>query len=194
MGKSVSLIAQIDEEEAFIERDFKKTLDVDLDNLQTAIARHGGNYYRYGKLHALALREQVRMLNALAVAETEHKALYARLDESVRGDWEEGVKLTEAAVKSKVISSDDYVQSEENLAEMRGNITEFNFTVNILSVAEKVMSKTTEMLKTLGHIVRSEESSDGMHVLSRKEKLIQETARLKQQAREVINPRKRGRS
>lgn len=178
---------KIDEDERFEESDFEKDLEFDVDTLQTAITRHGGLYWKYGKLHALAIRVASEMQGRIDTAKREHDLLESQLNEFYRGQMlASGDKVTEKAVEVQVKKDTRFQQSMDTLSSLRSDLIGCQFTENILGLAEKIFSKRTDLLTTLGYMCGAADKAEGAQVLTRAEIARRETERLCSGARQVI--------
>jgi len=184
--KARSLIT-VDESEVFEESKFEEDLDVNLDDLQHAMTRHGASYWKYGKLSAIAVRLHERATLAYEIAKREHQSLEATTNEFYRkqllvASQDGSFKVTEKLIDSKVLQDEQYLGSQRGLDGLKEELVELEFTVGILSLAEKIFSKRTDILTTLGYLAQSEQKSGGMQVMSSKATARADVDQLKREA------------
>lgn len=203
MGKGrIDLGISLDDETRFEESDFEKELGIDLDNLTHEITRHGGRYWRYGKLHAVAMRAVAELRGQISVKERGLKPLLAELNEEHRERLTEEAENavsddrkfkapTEKQIEAAVLQDDKYLDALEEIDKLNGDLIEAQYTESILGLAEKLFSSRTEMLKTLGHLVRGESASDGMSIHGGREVARQSTEKLRAGMREAITKKNR---
>ena len=194
MPKTGHLEIELDEDVQFKESDLEHDLEFDMDTLQTAIIRHGGLYWKYGKMHALAIRVGSEMQTQIEAQKREMDLLESQLNEYYRGQLlASGEKATEKAIDVQVKKDVKYLQAADRMAQLRSELIMHQYTENILALAEKIFSKRTDLLTTLGFMFRSTAESDGLSIPSRNESLKRETDKLRAGAAAAIKTNKKGR-
>jgi hypothetical protein len=180
-------LVTVNTDETFEEDVFSAELDIDLGNLQEALTTHGGRYFRYGKLHAIAEKILGEQQLALEIEKRSHETLEAKLNESYRTELlsKPDVKVTEKLIASLVLQDENYLNSQVEIDSIKAQLIELQFTTSILALAEKIFSKRTDVLTTLGYMARSERESDGLQIMSSRRTQRSEVEKLKAQGKVV---------
>ena len=179
------LIAALSDDELFSEADFLKDADIDPSNLQSAIVKHSGQYYRYGKLHAVAMRLEEEAKLAVETRKSEVALVAAELETLYREQTASSARrTTDGAIRALVIADMKYMGVADALRDAETALSEAKFTKNILSLAEKVFARRSDLLQTLGYMDYAERNSNVE--VSRKEFNEMERTRQRREIERVV--------
>lgn len=131
--------------------DLDVLFSIDETALTQAFARQASLYARYGVLLAEAEQQ-------LAHAERVSDVEYAATEQAWRTQYaQDGQKLTEAGVKSLIITDPMYIETQEAVEAAKRTHT-------ILKMIVRGMEQRADMLVSMGAHVRSEMGMVGMHI------------------------------
>ena len=155
------LITKLDEDASFDEMDFGTDIEIDPDNIRQEAATHSEVYWQYGKLARIALRNEKEAVTAVAAAEEERKLKHARVAEKIRKAAEDvGEKLTVGAIENKTLIHPAYKKAVKSVQTAREAVIAASFEAGILTLAEKVLSKRTDLINMLGWSMRGHQGAE----------------------------------
>lgn len=159
-----SLIKQLDDSELFAEADFIKDAYIDVDDFNEEIVRQPEMHYHYGKLHSFAKKAKAVAELRVDLAKREVQTALSASHERIRKERTEAhEKVTESLLENESRLSSEYNDSLKVYADCKEAQVNAEFEAALLEVGERVFSKRTELLKTLGHLLGKEFDS-GMSI------------------------------
>lgn len=155
--KPPSLIQQLDASELFTETDFLKDAHIDVDDFNEAIIRQPELHYHYGKLYSFGKRAEAVAALRVDLAKRDLQTSLSAAHERIRQERTEAKeKVTEALLENESRQADEYTEALSHYAECKELQIETEFEASLLEIGERVFSKRTELLKTIGHLLGKE--------------------------------------
>jgi hypothetical protein len=179
--KLPSLIQQLDDSELFNETNFLKDAHIDVDDFNEEAIRQPELHYHYGKLHSFGKRANSVADLRVHLAKLDLQTALAAAHERIRKErTEAGEKCTEALLENESRLSEEYTKALKHFTECKEAAITSDFEANLLEIGERVFSKRTEMLKTVGHLLGKElDSGVAVHKSSARAASTDFSSRLK---------------
>jgi hypothetical protein len=189
--KRQSLIKQLDDSELFNETDFRKDAHIDIEDFNEEAVRHPELHYHYGKLHSFGKKTNAMAELKVHLAKLDMQTALAAAHERIRKErTEAGEKCTEALLDNESRLSPEYTEALATFTEAKQSQIETEFEASLMEIGERVFSKRTEILKTVGHLLSRElDTGVSIHKSSAREASADFSARLRadvEAAKEIV--------